>query len=135
MCPSTDRVVWWWMRTPARLDVRMFGKLTYAPIWHALVAQLRSPRCMYVYVRPVCRTGCFLTVSRTASCQLITTPSLSFPPLFQRTGYLAGFNRFSFVLPVGLDSCGWAGLAELPGSQTWYSTDSFVSSTAAKYGR
>ena len=39
----------------------------------------------------------------------------------------AGFTHFSYVLPSGLrDTCGWVGLAELPGTQTWYTPDNQV---------
>ncbi len=45
------------------------------------------------------------------------------------TGYLSSFTHFSYVLPNGLiNTCGWVGLAELPGTQTWYTPDNYVSS-------
>ncbi|KAG2437748.1 hypothetical protein HYH02_011124 [Chlamydomonas schloesseri] len=37
---------------------------------------------------------------------------------------VAGYTHYSYVLPTGVrDTCGWVGLAELPGTQTWYSPD------------
>ncbi len=61
---------------------------------------------------------------------LISLPPPSLPPCthVRPTGYLSGFTHFSYVLPDGLvNKCGWVGLAELPGTQTWYTPDSDVS--------
>ncbi|EFJ49885.1 metalloproteinase, extracellular matrix glycoprotein VMP42 [Volvox carteri f. nagariensis] len=38
--------------------------------------------------------------------------------------FLNSFTHFSYVLPNGMvNTCGWVGLAELPGTQTWYTPD------------
>ncbi|EFJ49986.1 hypothetical protein VOLCADRAFT_104133 [Volvox carteri f. nagariensis] len=35
--------------------------------------------------------------------------------------FVESFDRYSFVMPANIDACRWVGLADLPGSNTWYS--------------
>ncbi|GIL48404.1 hypothetical protein Vafri_4560 [Volvox africanus] len=38
--------------------------------------------------------------------------------------FMSSYSRFTYVLPYGLlSACGWVGLAELSGTQTWYTPD------------
>ncbi|KAG2499453.1 hypothetical protein HYH03_002400 [Edaphochlamys debaryana] len=37
------------------------------------------------------------------------------------TTAVAEFSHYAYVMPSGIAKCDWVGLAELPGSQTWYS--------------
>ncbi|GLI69377.1 hypothetical protein VaNZ11_013970 [Volvox africanus] len=38
--------------------------------------------------------------------------------------FVSSYSRFAYVLPYGmLSACGWVGLAELSGTQTWYTPD------------
>ncbi|GIL48408.1 hypothetical protein Vafri_4560 [Volvox africanus] len=39
--------------------------------------------------------------------------------------FMSSYSRYAYVLPEGLESriCGWMGVAELPGTQTWYTPD------------
>ncbi|GIL96426.1 hypothetical protein Vretimale_2152 [Volvox reticuliferus] len=65
----------------------------------------------------------------TRSLELCDEENIAFTARMSATimygsAFVSSYSRYTYVVPYGLlSTCGWVGLAELPGTQTWYTPD------------